>query len=147
MILDYTVGNQIQFAELVQMLSNLDEGDYYIDIKKKRKLASMKQRGYYHGVICLAIACFLGWETEEVHNHIKETYNPKERMIRGQKRIIGGSTSNFNTKQYTELIDKVRNGLLQELYADGMEYVPVPQEVTNEYIVRLKNTYENRFHT
>ena len=143
MVKKINLPNPVEIGNLVDKLNKLSPGEYVVEVVKNRSLASQKQRGYYHGILILAIAVHLGYEKEEVHTLIKEQFNPKEVAdpFTGEVKTIGGSTSRFDTKKYTELIDWVRAKLLPEIRLD----VPPPQEVTTEYAKNLKFIYENRF--
>lgn len=148
MRIEYEPPNPGQLMQLIQRITALEHDKiWFITIERKRKRASMKQRGYYHGILTIAIALFLGWDDDdEVHEHIKARFNKVEKKLPDGKIVeIGGSTSGFNTKQYTLLIDKVRNIFLPELYDMGMEYVPTPDELTDDYVYKLKQDWSNRY--
>ena len=145
MLFKLEIPNSKSIGDLVQAVSQLKPGQYSCEITEIRKKASNKQRGYYHGIVCLAIAVHLGWEKEDVHEYIKNTYNAKEVVNprTGEIIIIPGSTSGMDTKEYSELTDKVKIYWLQDM---GLE-VPDPEDVTDEYVYQLKKQYENRFLT
>jgi hypothetical protein len=148
MMIKYEPPSDGQLMQIIQTITGLEhEKVWLITIEKKRKRASMKQRGYYHGILLIAIALFLGWdEADLVHEHIKNRFNKVQRKMPDGKVVeVGGSTSAFNTKQYTLLIDKVRNVFLPEMYAMGMEYVPTPEELDDEYVYKLKQDWNNRY--
>ncbi len=135
----------IEYNRVYNTLLKLRKGEYVIEIFSKKKKHSKGQSGYYHGILILAIALKLGWLKEEVHNYIMETYFPIEKVnpITGEVKTIGRSSSNFDTKEYTELIDVVRSDFLQKIELG----VPPPDQVTDEYARKLRETYKNRYHT
>ena len=146
-VVDLNIPDPNGYLTLVYKLDELKDGEYFVEITKKTKKASPKQRGYYHGILVIAIAVHLGWEKEDVEEHMKSTYNrvTKTNPITGNEIEIPGSTAGFDTKRYTELIDQVRNQFIPQ-FCPGLE-VPEPKWITQEYVVKLREAYKNRYHT
>lgn len=132
-------------GDLVKKLVELKPGQYIVEIKKHRPQASAKQRGYYHGVIELAIAVHLGWEKEEVRNYINMKFNATQVVnpSTGEIVIIPGTTSGKDTKEYAIMTHQIKAQWLPEM---GLE-VPEPEDVTDEYVFQLRKQYENRYYT
>ena len=91
-----------------------------------REKRSSAQNRYWHGVVIPLFAEHCGYEFEEMKDALALELLPKEviDMKTGEVRTVPGHTSELNTKQFNELIERA-----QRLGAGMGIYVPDPNEV------------------
>lgn len=96
-----------------QELKNLRDGEYILLLKRKGKRTD-QQRKYYFGVMVIMITAELkrlgnNVDEETVHEWLKVKFNPVYIHNEAGEVIdtIGGSTTDLNKEQMSELIDRV----------------------------------------
>ncbi len=97
-----------------------------IRVEIERTKRSNSQNRYWHGVVIPLFAEHCGYEFEEMKDALALKLIPKEivDLDTGEVRIVPGHTSDLNTKQFNELIERA-----QRLGAEMDIYVPDPGEV------------------
>ena len=83
---------------------------------------SIEQNAYWWGVIIPEIAEASGFTHDEAHEALKAKFLGQDDLATGLRRI--GSTARLDTKQFTDLIDQVRQWALDFLNC----YIPAPNE-------------------
>jgi len=104
-------------------LSKLEGKRFEETIRKEKSKRSLDQNAYYHGVVVAILSDHCGYETEEMHEALKEKFLsaiPDEHGLRKIK-----STAKLNTVEFEGYQDKIRRWAAQELNC----YIPLPREV------------------
>lgn len=99
-----------------------------IRVAVERQKRSNSQNRFWHGIVIPAFAEHCGYEFEEMKDALALKLLPKEitDMETGEVRIVPGHTSELNTKQFNELIERA-----QRLGAEMDIYIPDPGEATS----------------
>lgn len=92
-------------------------------IREKR---SGQQNRYWHGIVVPLFAEHCGHDVREMKDILALELLPKEivDLKTGEVRIVPGHTSDLNTKEFNELIERA-----QRLGAEMDIYIPDPNEV------------------
>jgi len=112
-------------AQFNRKIEELEGKRIEIDLKVRRKNRSLDQNAYYWGVVLAAISDFTGYDVEDLHNHFK--YNLLKKDVGNLNTFK--STSNLNTKEFTDYIDKIIRFANQVL---GIE-IPTPEQYYEAY--------------
>lgn len=137
-ILLYKAKDERSHMEVGKALRELPEAEYVISIKKKRQIRSLSQNRYYHFILNV-ISVHTGHTHEELHEAMKLKFNGT--MIhfpKGGSQMIGGSTANMETDQFSAYLNRVKLFALEEF---GIN-LPEPGEVTNQHEMDAENNYE-----
>lgn len=122
--------NITNIDRLKQCLVDLKEGKYVLSIRKVRKKRSLPQNAYYHGVVVKALAEQSGYDTTELHEHLKYRY------LRTEKPIRVKSTKELSTIEFGEYLDKcIRLCAELGLYImSPEEYYATPEAEEGQYV-------------
>lgn len=107
-----------------------NDGFYEVRIEKSFKKRTLNQNRYYFGVLVKNISDHTGYETEEIHEVLKDRFLPKKFIVitnnKGEKKEtkINGSTTQLDTKEFEEYNEKIRRWAAQHLSI----YLPEPNE-------------------
>lgn len=116
--------NQIQLKQALLPYKGKILKTTFAEVRKNR---SQEQNSYYWGVVISMIAQHTGYytneEKEDIHNELKRIILPRNGRLG-----IPKSTSNMNTIEFSDFIEKVRIWATQVLNL----YIPNPNEVNNE---------------
>lgn len=137
-ILLYRAKDAQSHKEIGKALSELPEAEYVIEIKKKRQIRSLSANRYYHFILNV-ISVHTGHTHEELHEAMKLKFNGT--MIhfpKGGSQMIGGSTANLETDQFTAYVNRVKQWALDEFAIN----LPEAGEVTNQHLMQAENDYE-----
>lgn len=96
-----------------------------IRVELERPKRSSAQNRFWHGIVIPAFAEHCGYEFAEMKDALALKLIPREvtDMTTGEVRIVPGHTSNLNTKEFNDLIERA-----QRLGAEMGIYVPDPGE-------------------
>lgn len=91
-----------------------------------REKRSNAQNRYWHGIVIPLFAEHCGYEFDEMKDQLALKLIPKEitNMETGEVYRVPGHTSDLNTKQFNDLIERA-----QRLGAEMGIYIPDPNEV------------------
>jgi hypothetical protein len=106
---------------------------YVIEIHKASKKRSLVQNKYYWGVIVDLFAQNTGYSKEESHQELSGMFLKYE--AHGKEFVR--STTTLNTLEFEQYADKCRQWMGEML---GI-HVPLPNEVTEEFLMQMKNIY------
>lgn len=130
----YECGGEIVNGELKptaliafrQAMKRFPAGHVTIRVNVARPKRSDSQNRYWHGVVVPAFAEHCGYEFSEMKDALALALLPKEivDMTTGEVRIVPGHTSDLNTKDFNELVERA-----QRLGATMDIYIPDPGEV------------------
>ncbi len=117
------VKNRHDFEQAMRRFPDGLIGVRFEVIREKRSSA---QNRYWHGIVIPLFAEHCGYEFDEMKDALALKLIPKELtdMDTGEVRTVPGHTSELNTKQFKELIERA-----QQLAAEMGIYVPDPGEV------------------
>jgi len=108
MILRIKAGQNKDILFVTQKLLELTEGDYTVEVKKRRKIRSIKQNRYYRGVVIPIIALEMGQSTDDTHAIFgKQFLSKKITLPSGEEIEIVRSTASLDTLQFYQYVDKV----------------------------------------
>lgn len=130
----YECGGQIVAGELKpialiafrQAMKRFPDCKVSIKVEIERPKRSSSQNRYWHGVVVPLFAEHCGYEFDEMKDALALKLLPKEvvDMDSGEVRIVPGHTSDLNTKEFKELVERA-----QRLAAEMDIYIPDPNEV------------------
>ena len=86
------------------------------------RVRSNQQNAYWWGVVIPLIAEASGFTDDEAHDALKAKFLGQDDLTTGLRKI--GSTAKLDTRQFTELIDQVRQWAQDFLTV----YIPAPNE-------------------
>jgi hypothetical protein len=142
--LKYRVKNlsKEELTGLFYKIKQIDKQDaeyifYVSDTKKNR---SIKQNAYYWGVVLYEIHKHTGEDIEKLHILFKRMFAMKSEYILGRLVDYPDTTRDFDTRQFTEYIDKIVALALNELSVR----IPKPNELTDEQCI-IYMQYMNKY--
>lgn len=96
-----------------------------IRVEIERPKRSSRQNRFWHGIVIPLFAGHCGYEFAEMKDALALKLIPKELvdMDTGEVRIVPGHTSELNTKEFNDLIERA-----QRLGAEMGIYIPDPGE-------------------
>lgn len=127
---------------LRQFVDESIKTEFVLEVKVHRRKRSLAQNAYYWGVVLKVLGQHIGDSAEALHKDMASRFLPH--MIRypnGEMRIVPGQTSESNTLEFSQYIEKIRNFAQTTLGC----YIPEPNEVTEEMLQRIHNEYERMF--
>ena len=92
------------YLDFLDDLNKGKEVEYVIEIKKNRPIRSISQNRYYRAIL-KAISAHCGYDENDLHEYYKLEFNGKE--VCGK--MIGESTSNLDSSEFTIYLNKVKN--------------------------------------
>ena len=139
-ILLYKAGDVESHKELGKKLQALDPGEYCLVIKRNRPIRSLNQNKYYH-VILNIIAIETGHTHDELHEICKMKFNEKWVDLPGGAQMIGRSTSELDSAEFTGYLNRVKQWAL-----DGFNIsIPEPRDIDYARWIEIENTYDDNF--
>ena len=107
-------------------MSRFPDGHVVVSVKVVRSSRSSRQNRYWHGVVIPLFAEHCGYEFAEMKDVLSLKLIPKEitDMDTGEVRTIPGHTSDLNTKEFNDLIERA-----QRLGAEMGIDIPSPGEI------------------
>lgn len=137
-ILLYKAKDETSHRMVGKELASLPEGQYVIEIKKHRIIRSLSANRYYHFILNI-ISVHTGHSHEELHEALKLKFNGQLiHFPKGGSQMIGGSTANMDTAQFTAYINRVKQWALDEFSIS----LPEAGQVTNQHEMEAENNYE-----
>jgi hypothetical protein len=108
------------------ILKKLKPVRYVFEIKQFRKVRSVPQNKYYWGTVLEILSNETGHHKDEIHEILKKKFNPKVIVLKktGEEFLIGGTTTEMETLEFENYLEKVRTWALSELDI----YIPLPNE-------------------
>jgi hypothetical protein len=116
----------------LKYLKGLEGQEVTITVKKKRKMKddrSNRQNRYYWSVVVQTLADELGYTPEEMHEAIKYEFLARDIDLKGLPSVTMASTATLNTKEFEDLMSKIRQWASINLSI----YIPAPNEAALEY--------------
>ena len=140
-VLLYQAGDPESHKKLGNELRLLDKAEYVITIKKNRAIRSLSQNKYYHAILKI-IAIDTGHTHEQLHEICKKKFNGEAiNFPKGGMEIIGKSTSDLDTGEFTAYINRVKQWCIDEFEI----VIPEPKDVDYKKWMDIENEYEKSF--
>lgn len=140
-VLLYQAGDAESHRKLGKELSLLDSGEYVVTIKKNRAIRSLSQNKYYHAILKI-IAIDTGHDHEMLHEICKKKFNGETISFpKGGMEIVGKSTSNLDTAEFTAYINRVKQWAIDEFDM----VIPEAKDVDYKKWIDIENEYERSF--
>ncbi len=137
-ILLYKAGDAQSHKNLGKELQGLKEGEYIVKITRNRPIRSLSANKYYHAILNI-IGIETGHTHEELHEALKQKFNAKILYFpKGGSQIIGGSTSNLDTKEFAAYVNQVKNWALNEF---GI-VIPEARDLDYQKWIEIETAYE-----
>jgi len=140
-VLLYNAGDAESHKKLGRELALLDKAEYVITVKKNRAVRSLSQNKYYHAILKI-IAIDTGHTHEELHEICKKKFNGKAITFpKGGMEIVGQSTSDLDTGEFTGYINRVKQWAIDEFEI----VIPEAKDVDYKQWMDIENNYEKSF--
>ena len=125
-----------ELKRLFDAIKELEPGQRYrVFVLDAKKLRSTSQNRYYWGVVLSALADHTGYDDVQLHELMKKKFNLQTGTIGNKIEDWGGSTTNLNTKDFSDYIEKIRVWANVEMEC----HIPEAGEMDDETIVELIN--------
>lgn len=145
-VLLYIRGNddkgKASHRDIGKQLESLSDGQYVIEIKKKKHIRSLDQNRYYFAILKLAAIHTAEYDIDRLHEVCKKKFNgelihfPKSPIER-----IGMSTANLDTAEFSGYVSRVKMWLRDEF---GLT-IPEKQDVNYQVWADIETNYEKIF--
>ena len=114
-------------------------GDYILEIIKTKKGRSLPQNSYFHAVIVVLISERTGYTKDEAKYLLKSFFLSYEKANAktGEIETFIRDTSDLSTIEFEKFCEDCRLWAWHELDI----HIPVPNEVTDEFLIQLANVY------
>jgi len=114
-------------------------GDYILEIIKTKKGRSLSQNSYFHGVIVVLISERTGYTKDESKYLLKSFFLSYEKANAktGEVEKFVRDTSDLSTIEFETFCEDCRLWAWHELDI----HIPLPNEVTDEFLIQLANVY------
>lgn len=91
-------------------MSRFPDGHVVVTVKVQRPTRSSAQNRFFHGVILPMFAEHCGYELQEMKDALALELIPREviDMKTGEVRVVPGHTSELNTKEFNDLIERAQ---------------------------------------
>jgi hypothetical protein len=128
--------------KLIQAILELHEGDYLIEVKKKRAIRSLDANKYYHALIKV-VSIETGHFVDEIENmfkmarHFEIVYYPS-----GKTEKIPKKTSNLDTKEFAAMCNNFIQWVQEEFPSVKFKR---KEDTTYEDWMKINNDYEQAF--
>jgi hypothetical protein len=99
--------------------------DLELVLKEKRTQRSLEQNAWYWGVALKLISEHTGYETKDIHEILKSEFLKDFYEFKGKVYPIIRSTSDLNTKEFSEFMGRVQRWAVMRLQVS----IPDPNEV------------------
>lgn len=111
---------------LYQVLKNLKNGVYKINIQKVKNIRSLSQNKYYWAVVVAVLASEVGYYRDEMHMLLRRKFlgYTKTNPITGEEDVFAKSTTDLNTQEMEMYLESIRTWAISELDI----YIPLPNE-------------------
>lgn len=106
---------------------------YILEIKKSVKHRSLPQNKYYWGVVICLFSQATGYTSEEAHQTLAGYHLKYEK----DGKYFITSTTKLDTLSFDQYLEKCRLFMWHELSI----HVPLPNEVTDDFIIQMDNIY------
>jgi hypothetical protein len=106
-------------------MRRMKPGPVIVVVEYPTRHRSGQANRYYWGVVLAMIAEYTGHDQMELHEYFKKRFNPIAFTLGKDEQIIGGSTTQMDTQQFTEYVEAVRRFAATELSVN----IPDPNEV------------------
>lgn len=111
------------------LLKYEDTDKLRIIVEKERGTRSLRQQGYYWGIVLKYIAAHVGEHAEDLHEILKAKFLKRRRVWRGADLTILASTTKLNSIEFGEYIERC----IQE----GAELGVVVPMADKEYRIKI----------
>lgn len=121
-----TIANRPVFADALKAMRN---GDVIIRIERAKATRSSQQNRWYWGCVVHLVAEHTGYTPDEIHEIYKAKFIPKDLAILNgngdvcDKFVIGGSTTQLSTEEFSSYCERIREWAADELNV----IIPDPQ--------------------
>lgn len=102
-------------AALRRFVLSFPEGsEVWVTIEKRGKARTLRQNAYYWGAVLPTIAASTGHSVMELHEIFKRRFLPPTIVVyRGEEVAIRPSTTETNTVEFTDYIERIRAEALE----------------------------------
>jgi len=100
------------------------KGTVEIIVERTHSKRSLNQNAYYWGVMVKILSDELGYEPDEVHEILKQKFNPQNLKIQDQEIVIGGSTTKMSTIDFMAYVEQIQRWAASYLHIS----IPSPNE-------------------
>lgn len=119
--------------EFRQYLREFGDVELEIVVKPYRKMRSINQNRYYHGVVLAILSDYTGMTPDELHEFLKDKFLSEKHLMRVKGGLlvevdVPGSTAGLKTDAMEEYLKKVRLFASQECGC----YIPEPNEIVEQ---------------
>lgn len=125
------ISNGTMRSNIGQYIKSLPDGSYFYSITKPKRIRSLDENAYYHGVIVKILSDYWGYEPEEVHEILKLTFlSEKKRMKhdRRKKMVVIWSTASLSVAEFEQYCEKIRVWAAKEFSV----FIPLPNQITDQ---------------
>lgn len=148
MILHYKAGDKDDHKRLGQKLSELNPGEYVIEVTKNRPIRSIGANRYYWGIVLKTISIAVGYDTEELHEMFKLKFNAKTiQFPDGTTELTLMTTSDLDTEEFRVYISKVKQWAIKTLTTNPLKPFTFPEQADVDYLrwSAIKEDYDKVF--
>lgn len=117
-------------------VAGLENERVSISIEKWRPGRSAAQQRYYRGVVVKILADELGWEPEEMHEHLRQRFL----LVEKDGRTFARSTASLNTADFGAFVDRVIRWAAIDLHI----VIPDPEGFRGGYGLETGNAQAHR---
>lgn len=115
-------------------LKDCNQRDQTVYASDSYPTRSLKQNAYYHGVVIPILSAHFGYTPKEMKQALAlEFYSEQMKTVHGEEKEVPGQSSGLNTKEMTEVIDRIRHWASEE---HGC-YIPEPNDVPDEILIQM----------
>lgn len=142
-ILEYMPQDPKSLNKLMEVLNALRKVSHVIEIKENKPIRSLDANAYYWAILTIISISTGEWDRDELHEVCKRKFNSITR--RGPKQeffIIGGSTKNMDTGQFSAYVNKVKAWAMNEW---GI-LIPEAKDIDYKRWMEIKESYDSQFH-
>lgn len=139
----YEAKNEKHHKELGAYLRSLEKGNYVVTVKHNRPIRSLSANKYYHFIlneICIHSGQGTGdqnFDHAELHEILKKKFNSRIVKLKSGSEIVGQSTSDLDSKEFTDYVNKVT------MWAKDEFGIIIPEAKDVDYLRWMEN--ENRY--
>lgn len=137
-LIKYKESYSLPDIDLRNYVRDLKPGEYIIYISNKKPTRTTSQNKYLWGVVYKTIADEIGEHVNDVHELMKHKFGEqkglriKDKWGHGFRASIPKSTTDYDTKEFSEYIENIRRWSLDFLNCR----IPEANEIPDEYLIK-----------
>lgn len=141
-ILLYRAGDPKSHKELGDKLRELKDGDYIIDIKKKKNIRSISHNSYYWVVLNIISISTGEYDRDRLHEVCKKKFNGEMVMFpKSGSELIGKTTSDLDSAEFGAYVARVKQWAKDEFDI----IIPEREDVDYQRWMEIENSYNENF--